>query len=78
MASCYRSTRNPTPIQQCDKLVAQAVACGLRTAVTPMGIPVSQIGSTTVLVVSAELSQVRPSAAEPAQQAPAGRDASQR
>jgi hypothetical protein len=77
MANCFRATRNPSLIQQCDKLATQAVSRGLRTAVTPLGFPLAQeVDSTTALVTAGELSLIRMAApTEPMLREPAEGDA---
>jgi hypothetical protein len=56
MSSCFRATNTPSLIQQCDKLAAQALACGLRQAFSSFAELPSEIGTTTALV---EISGVR-------------------
>jgi Protein kinase domain/AAA ATPase domain len=68
MQNSYLATRNPSLIQQCDKLAALAVESGVRSAVLPFREGLSEIGSTTALI-SAELSGIRKaSASTPVQQ----------
>lgn len=49
MCKCFRATRTPALVQQCDELAAQAVQHGLRAAVAPRSHG-SVIGTTTELV----------------------------
>ena len=59
MTTQFRATGNPSLIQQCDKLAAQAVTRGLRAALTPTGMPIIHIDTTTMVVLSEEVSGVR-------------------
>lgn len=58
MSRSYLSTRNPSLIQQCEKLATQAVLRGVRSVMTPTQPASSEIGTTTALV-SAEHSAIR-------------------
>jgi hypothetical protein len=62
MASAYHATRNPSLIQQLDKLSTEAVQCGLRAQeAAPRRLAIEDLeGSTELMSEEASASFVRP------------------